>query len=536
MAISYMPQPDNVSEWSIDTVEEFLKANRIAYNIHPWHIAHVKEKQVDGKILLTLEVASLLEMGVAPGGAVGISFLVRDLKKEKGMWVCPPVKKKIRILPSDDDIRPRIKQRKIVTMSHSSLARPSIYEVVQQDPEQRILDDLPQEAGDIPSISLLYDGFGEFLDIVDGRIDEMCKFYSSDQDRRSVGLGLLSKILAARNDKNYIPILTAEHETGVVFTVYSIACITSEFRNRSTRNSLIPEVQLVSHFSHSLLRGLERFPEELKGKRRIPGLGIVVIGPEVKFYAILSLDAQFRIVSLTPGLSCSQSSSDGRERTALYRAFTAASVLQARIHAGIIQSNMFTMESRHYARFPAVSKLRRWHNSSPQDGDFLEFEIYRCLHLTHSRNLYYARTAEDERYIIVKFAPPELLAYEYLPGGWYGVAIEELGVVPISLHKHIADHFSNWERDLNKLVAEFHSKGFVHGDLRDANIISGEDGCVKLVDFDWAGRDGLVSYPIVRLNPELLDGRASRDRIIRKEDDMRILRATLAKVARMMYY
>ncbi|KAF8989086.1 hypothetical protein BDQ17DRAFT_1434673 [Cyathus striatus] len=451
MAISYMPQPDDVSEWSMDTVEEFLKANRIAYNIHPWHIAHIKEKQVDGKILLTLEVASLLDMGVAPGGAVGISFLVRDLKKEKGMWVCPPVKRKIRILPSDDDIRPRIKQRKIVTMSHSSIAKPSTYEVIQQDPEQRILDDLPQEVSGIPPISLLYDGFGEFLDIVDGRVD-------------------------------------------------------------------------VNGFDNVNIPLLEELVDDLLRK-----------WTEVKFYAILSLDAQFRIVSLTPGLSCNQSSSDGRERTALYRAFTAASVLQARIHADIIQSNMFTMESRISLGFPPYP--------NSVDGK---------LKSTRCRNLYYARTAEDERYIIVKFArqycpelhsicaeaghAPELLAYEYLPGGWFGVAMEELGAVPISLHKHIADHFSNWERDLNKLVAEFHSKGYVHGDLRDANIISGEDGCVKLVDFDWAGRDGLVSYPIVRLNPELLDGRASRDRIIRKEDDMRILRATLAKVARMMYY
>ncbi|KAF8989098.1 hypothetical protein BDQ17DRAFT_484690 [Cyathus striatus] len=129
MTISYMPHPDDVSEWSTDTIEGFLKANMIAYNIYPWHIAFVKEKQVDDKILSTLEVASLLEMGLSPGGAVGISFLVRDIKKEKWMWVCPPAKRKFRRLPSDDDIRPRIKRRKIVTMSHSSIAKPSTYEV-----------------------------------------------------------------------------------------------------------------------------------------------------------------------------------------------------------------------------------------------------------------------------------------------------------------------------------------------------------------------------------------------------------------------
>jgi hypothetical protein len=45
----------------------------------------------------------------------------------------------------------------------------------------------------------------------------------------------------------------------------------------------------------------------------------------------MSLGTQFRLVSLTPALSCIRSASEGGDRNALYRAFTAASVLQARI-------------------------------------------------------------------------------------------------------------------------------------------------------------------------------------------------------------
>jgi len=51
-----------------------------------------------------------------------------------------------------------------------------------------------------------------------------------------------------------------------------------------------------------------------------------------------------------------------------------------------------------------------------------------------------------------------------------------------------------------------------------------------LIDFDWGGKEGLVSYPTPNLNPELLQGRVSGDLRIMKEDDRRVLKNTLAKL------
>ena len=51
----------------------------------------------------------------------------------------------------------------------------------------------------------------------------------------------------------------------------------------------------------------------------------------MKFYALVAVDHQYRLVGLTSGLSCIEATSDGRDRKALYRAFAAASVVQARI-------------------------------------------------------------------------------------------------------------------------------------------------------------------------------------------------------------
>ncbi|KAJ7639135.1 hypothetical protein FB45DRAFT_739360, partial [Roridomyces roridus] len=35
----------------------------------------------------------------------------------------------------------------------------------------------------------------------------------------------------------------------------------------------------------------------------------------------------------------------------------------------------------------------------------------------------------------------------------------------------------------------------VHGDLRPENILVHENGSVRVVDFDWAGKVGEVHYP-----------------------------------------
>ena len=39
------------------------------------------------------------------------------------------------------------------------------------------------------------------------------------------------------------------------------------------------------------------------------------------------------------------------------------------------------------------------------------------------------------------------------------------------------------------------SQGFVHGDLCPQNILRLADGSIRVVDFDWAGLAGVVKYP-----------------------------------------
>lgn len=76
-----------------------------------------------------------------------------------------------RALREPDGIFSRLKRAKIVTTAPSTTAKPEVYEPLQLEPSEKIYDDRPKPDPDIPSIVLLYEGFGHFLDIMDGRED-----------------------------------------------------------------------------------------------------------------------------------------------------------------------------------------------------------------------------------------------------------------------------------------------------------------------------------------------------------------------------
>jgi serine/threonine protein kinase len=125
---------------------------------------------------------------------------------------------------------------------------------------------------------------------------------------------------------------------------------------------------------------------------------------------------------------------------------------------------------------------------------------------------------------------PWILAFERLPHGWYGIAMEYIeSGVPITHATLLPAHRHHWTEELQSLMHNFHAQGFVHGDLRAANILCKDDS-VKVIDFDWGGKDGEAFYPMASLNKELLEGRVFNDLRIRQEDDRRVLRNTLAKL------
>jgi len=95
---------------------------------------------------------------------------------------------------------------------------------------------------------------------------------------------------------------------------------------------------------------------------------------------------------------------------------------------------------------------------------------------------------------------PELFAVEELPGGWLMVVMEYLDS-SIELSELKGNVRASCKASATAAVAHLHAGGFVHGDIRDTNTMvqkwdNGDDvRNVKLVDFDWAGKEGETRYP-----------------------------------------
>ena len=203
---------------------------------------------------------------------------------------------------SIETIFDRLKRTKLVISSPSTVAQPSKYEKNQNTPSEKILDDRPEQDADIPPFPLLYDGFGEFLDIVDGVTDvpglsevntaellwavddfaqKMCRFYKNEDQRRDTALPTLNGIFSARRGA---PILVLHVSAiGSVRTdVHNVekhggGGIVTNFKNYAANSNAVAEVELVGYVAHLHAKGME-VHRELFERWRVRCLGLTVVG------------------------------------------------------------------------------------------------------------------------------------------------------------------------------------------------------------------------------------------------------------------
>lgn len=109
---------------------------------------------------------------------------------------------------------------------------------------------------------------------------------------------------------------------------------------------------------------------------------------------------------------------------------------------------------------------------------------------------------------------PKLLAFERLPGNWYGVAMEYISAT--TEHNIVASCLfpkkgKVWIDETDQLIEKMHAADFVHGDLRLPNFVVDEKHeQVLLVDFDWGGKENEVMFPRTSLLPEIRKDRDDR--------------------------
>ena len=93
---------------------------------------------------------------------------------------------------------------------------------------------------------------------------------------------------------------------------------------------------------------------------------------------------------------------------------------------------------------------------------------------------------------------PKLRGFEELPGGWYMVVMDK--IVGHDLLANLPET-ERLPRSLFEAIREqlkiLHACHLVHGDIRDTNIFVKKDDRTKfmVIDFEWAGVEGVVRYP-----------------------------------------
>ncbi|KAF8584767.1 hypothetical protein K439DRAFT_1345081 [Ramaria rubella] len=374
----------------------------------------------------------------------------------------------------------------------------------------------PEEAASTP-ITLLHPIFGQFVD--DCKVDisnpkinlfvrelakEMCKFYDEGRSRAQKFRDLIWNHFGIKLETADIPntaLATDGHAT-VGYYVY----IRSEGRNEACNTKADPALQTAIYYHHHI----KNVSLEILGSR-FPCIHIYYFGACLGFSGSAFSDrVHFEPLTEIMPLCWSHHETEMFNRVArIFNAFkNAAERLVAYYQA--LGSKPPTGFNHKNARFPYPTMF-----TALNSGSLTPFTL---TEQPYPDKLLYSGFADLERPIVVKFvrtypkdlhefcvslnSAPTLLGFDKLPGGWFMVVMEfMMDYIPLSEVKKRnlfeSAHLNTIHGMVSNVVDKFHNANFVHGDVRDANILVPIDGAnvVKFVDFDWGGKVQEVRYP-----------------------------------------
>lgn len=142
----------------------------------------------------------------------------------------------------------------------------------------------------------------------------------------------------------------------------------------------------------------------------------------------------------------------------------------------------------------------------------VEFRYVKALF--SNRLVFEVKECNSERTVIVKFTDhyntgahraldehglaPRLLGYDELAGGWLMITMERLSKDWIMLENLPQEKRQPYRKGVEDALDKLHKAGYVHGDVRAANILvqlSSSELEVKIIDFDEAGPADKATYP-----------------------------------------
>ncbi|KAL4065048.1 hypothetical protein J3A83DRAFT_4263978 [Scleroderma citrinum] len=420
----------------------------------------------------------------------------------------------------------------------SSAGRVKCFSPRQADKHHAIYCNRPYDVQATIPPTLLHPVFGQFLDD--------CETYDTTPDDNSFVLGLhiaMSKFYS--DEKSRAEAIRAEFshwglhlvvsktpkgfETdGDMFMKGHRLAIT-EIKNEIGNGGAEPYSQVCLYY----LESTRSFAEKMRGSC-LPCMILLVFGPYIAFAgAAWNLRPVVQTLSSPLPMHC----------------HTTDTVMRINVarHLGAFKKAVATLEEYYQnlgvgpAIDPVQSQLFPHFNSftSLQDNSMQELKY---INQPLKDNLVFFAALCNQQLVCIKFArryskdaheicaslghAPALHGFEKIPGGWYMIVMDKLPneydmlcgpTPPISLINDIRKN----------ALAPLHEQGYVHGDIRDTNIMVPKSDKTKfmLVDFEWAGKNGEVRYPMnVNKGPTLWrpDG-AVDGALIRPEHDIDML-------------
>ena len=383
--------------------------------------------------------------------------------------------------------------------------------------------------------TLLHPAFGKFVDTFNNRHDildrndyEFATYFSNamsdiyeGQDGEVMKNAEVNRFLSEYLNKS---VKQTNQTDGSVFanigTVMNSEVLTLifEVKNEMGVGRCDPSIQGLGYYLQCLAIPESPSMRFAREYTVMPVLLVCISGPNIAFYFL----ANYNTVVMdpaTPYLSCLFLPYDVPQMTLLAGSLRAMKEYVMFLDAEYKEMLMVNKSSDMiYAYNPALEQLKYpYYKSFVLSGgiDIVELEYeYQFI----DKLVFIARTKTNiqsiPNQVIVKFTrsycieahnicfscnygAPQLFHSEKLSGGWIVLIMEKL--------EHMVESKSYTDAQclsLHNIINEMHSHGYVHGDLRNCNIlIGGQKGQlinanrVCLIDFDWSGVEGNARYP-----------------------------------------
>jgi hypothetical protein len=437
----------------------------------------------------------------------------------------------------------------------STMALASNFSTFQEDPDQRIVWARPPNADETIPVVLYHRIMRDFIDdcnnhqpidkdnnLVLQLTDSMSRFFPKEENRTDQ----LLRILHHHGIPTTSPPVKLKFQTDAAIQfgrdyLLSIFEVKAEIGSTGAE----PHAQAVLYYAHQNSKKAAENPTfkpfnfpclivTIFGLTSCSSLlyntYVLFSGPHISFSGAVWKDRpHFQVLTPTIPLFCHQSDTDMRESLAR--------------HFGAFKKAIRSLEQCYKAlENPAVL--------ADLDPRFPDPRTYRSLEtdctvkfeyidqIDQHKLLFFGKTDNGES-ICIKFVrrysraahekcatmgiAPNLRGFQGIGAGWTMVIMDALNEEYKTFNKNSlpADTRENMEAGLTEL----HQAHFVHGDVRDVNVMVRKDGKpgFMLVDFDWAGINGEVRYP-ANVNKELWRPEDVADGMpIRSEHDMMML-------------